>query len=261
MALALPENLDIGRKNWGLDLVIAPLFSSEAINLLGKREKRRLLSNPELLNPLLPKAKWVWRPVRGSWLRQKAPHFVLTPKEIIHWTGQPLADKDFESLLIAWAVCWFSSSNTVTLAKDNMLIANGCGQQDRIACVRLCLERANRAGYDTKGSVFASDAFFPYAKSKEPDFSDFVWPFPDSLPFFELTKSNPKQVLRDIAKVAMYISHLDNREGPELLIDAGCLGGVVPADGKNLEEVKALFTEAGLSVAFVAPEHRGFAKH
>jgi hypothetical protein len=51
------------------------------------------------------------------------------------------------------------------------------------------------------------------------------------------------------------------REGTELLIDAGCKGGVVTADGNRLPEVQELFKKSGLSVAFVAPENRGFAKH
>ena len=262
LVLAPPEDLNIGRKNWGLDLIIAHSFSQNAVALLGKREKRRLLSNPELF--FLPSLKvgWVFRPVRGGFLRQKAPQFVLTPAQIIHWTGQPLSDRDFENLLIAWAVCWRASSNTVTLAKDQMLIANGCGQQDRIACVRLCLERANRAGHDTKGSVFASDAFFPYAEnSKMPNWRLSVIKDLIESAGVQVNNNDRRDVLRLLSMAAGFIAELDNREGPELLIDAGCLGGVVPADGKNLEEVKALFEKAGLSVAFVAAEHRGFAKH
>jgi len=44
-------------------------------------------------------------------------------------------------------------------------------------------------------------------------------------------------------------------------VDAGCAGGIVPADGKELPNVRNLFERSGLAVGFVAPEHRGFAKH
>jgi hypothetical protein len=63
----------------------------------------------------------------------------------------------------------------------------------------------------------------------------------------------------DIAKAN--IGKIDKREGPELLIDAGCRGGVVPGDGNNLEEVKKVFADAGLAVGFLNKTHRGFAKH
>jgi len=261
--LYAPEtNLDIGRKNWGLDLVVAPNFSQATIDLLGKKEKRRLLSNLLLATPSLPKNEWVWKPVRGGFLRQRQYPFILSQRGIKTWTNEPLDDYDFATLLIAWAVCWKASSNTVALAKDMMLIGLGCGQQDRIACVRLCLERANRAGHDPNRSLFASDGFFPFAKSEEqnPANKAILWHRIETQmkDFKELSK---KHTLKQLAQISALISQADNREGPELLIDAGCKGGVVPADGQKLPEVQRLFKCNGLSVAFVAPEFRGFAKH
>ncbi len=246
--------INIGRDKWGLDLILAPSFSEVAIEILGKREKRRLLANPALSDPFLSPKQWVYQPVRGGFLRQKAPNFILTPDAIKEWVGEPLSEEDFESLIIAWAVCWRASSNTVALAKDRMLIALGCGQQDRVACVQLCLSRAYRAGHCPKESVFASDAFFPYAKGKE-DVKAIESLAAAALEAFQDKNRDPRQILKEMA------DRVDEREGPELLIDAGCIGGVVPADGKNLAQVQELFKQAGLSVAFLAPENRGFAKH
>jgi len=266
-ALFAPEDhIKIGRKNWGLDLVVAPAFSTATIELLGKKEKRRLLSNPLLTNPTLPNNEWVWKPVRGGFLRQKQYPFILTPNNVT-WIKDPGADDDlFTSMLVAWAVCWKASSNTVALAKDKMLIGLGCGQQDRIACVRLCLERANRAGHDPKDSVFASDGFFPYAESNEPNMHQLSQIVNCIKEKIQEALAHGQQLhfskaLASIAQIASAITAIDNREGPELLIDAGCKGGVVPADGQKLPEVKELFERARMSVAFVAPEFRGFAKH
>ena len=266
-ALYAPDaQTDIGRKNWGLDLIVAPAFSLATIELMGKKEKRRLLSNPLLLDSALPKNEWAWKPVRGGFLRQKQYPFILTPNNVKEWVGKPLADDDFATLLIAWAVCWKASSNTVALAKDNMLIGLGCGQQDRIACVRLCLERANRAGHDTEGSFFASDGFFPYAVSEESvlgRITELVKYIKDQLQaaLYHINELSFKEALKFLAVIASKISALDNREGPELLIDSACKGGVVPADGQKLPEVQELFERARMLVAFVAPEFRGFAKH
>lgn len=251
--------LDIGRNNWGLDIIFAPSFSEGAIEKLGKREKRRLLANPALAEAQMPTDEWMLQPVRGGFLRQHAQSFVLEPNEIASWSGAELDRASMESLLVAWAVCWRASSNTVALVRDGMLIGLGCGQQDRIACVRLCLERAARAGHTTKGAVFASDGFFPYAHGNLPKGRDMVAEF-----ISKIEKGRGRDTREAIQIITEAFNDLlkdDLREGAELLIDAGCTGGVVPGDGKNLEEVRNMFAEAHVSVAFVAPEHRGFSKH
>lgn len=259
-----PPNMNIGREKWGLDLVVAPDFAPEAVEILNKYEKRRLMSNTHLLDPYLPKTDWMYKPVRGGFLQQKPYPFILTPDGVIEWINQPLADNDFDTLLIAWAICWKASSNTVALAKDNMLISLGCGQQDRIACVRLCLDRATRAGHDTEGSIFASDAFFPFAESvpDEDKIKEIYKRFTEyDVEAFKKGKRTPKEKLKAWAKVFAAYLKADNREGDELLIDAGCKGGVVTADGKELPNVQELFKKSGLSVAFVDKANRGFAKH
>lgn len=259
-----PENdrtikAEIGRSNWGLDVIFASNFSKEAIEILGKREKRRLLANKHLENPKLSPDKTDSRPVIGGFLEQMAPTFLLAPlsTSILAWDKsiEELFADALESLIIAWAVCWRASSNTVALAKNGMLIGLGCGQQDRIACVRLCIDRATRAGHDTLGSVFASDAFFPYAAGTCPEEKD-VKEFLN-----QMKKLHQGMPIGDMALILQAFNKIDHREGPELLIDAGCIGGVVPYDGKNKEEVKKLFEGSGVTVAFVAPENRGFSKH
>ncbi len=254
-----PVSINIGRENWGLDLIIAPEFSDKARIILGEREKRRLLSNPALKKAPFPKHKWVYRQTRTDWLRQKASDFILSPDKIKFWSGKEMNPEEFTNVLIAFACCWRASSNTVALAKNRMLIGIGCGQQDRIACVRLCLDRANRAGHDTKDSFFASDAFFPYAKAEQ-SITD-----QDIVDITATTKrileSNDRNTIKEWASLSTMISARDRREGPQLLVDAGCIGGLVPADGKELENVHSFFQKNNLSVAFIPPECRGFSKH
>lgn len=221
----VPDDLveRVGRNFWGPDVVFAPGFDDAAVELLGKHERRRLLANPALATPTILKDEWMLRPVRGGFLRQQAPWFVLN-LNVVNWNTESglYGRKCLSTLLLAWAVAWRANSNTVILAKDQMLIGPGVGQQDRVACVQLALDRARRSGHDTRGAVFASDAFFPYARRAS-----------DDAPL----------------------------EGSELLAEAGCIGGVVPADGKNIEEVRSFFRERGMSVVFVPKEHRGFSQH
>jgi phosphoribosylaminoimidazolecarboxamide formyltransferase / IMP cyclohydrolase len=253
---------DIGRGKWGLDLVLAPEFSDEAANILGKREKRRLLANMALTEAPFPSHQWIYRQVRNDWIRQMAPSFVLIPNAVQSWSGKQMSREEFESAIIAFACCWRASSNTVALAVDRMLIGLGCGQQDRIACVRLCLDRANRAGHDTHDSIFASDAFFPYAEAKQAatdrDIQGLVESAQSAIGY--MSSDNHKNI-RYWSTLAALVSAYDRREGPQLLIDAGCAGGVVPADGKELENVQRLFEANELAVAFLPPQFRGFSKH
>ena len=226
---AVPEELQmsekVGRKFWGMDVVYAPAVDSEIVTLLGKKEKRRVLVNPALANPTLPPEEWMYRLMRGGFLKQKMPTYVFDFQKIHEFVGVLGAHElsgMLTDMIIAWAIAWHSVSNTVALANKEMLIGLGCGQQDRIACVQLALNRACRAKHQITGSVCASDGFWPYA-----------------------CRANDAGPL----------------EGPELLVEVGCSACVVPADGKNLPAVKAYFEKHGIKVAFLAPEHRGFFGH
>ena len=214
----------VGRELWGADIIFAPGFSEHAIRLLGKRKRRRLLTNSALAGEVrMSSDEWVRRPVRGGYMLQKAPRFVFNKDEVEEWVG-PIAEKEglLIDLIIAWGVAWRADSNAVAVAKDEMLIGLGPGQQDRLLCCHLAVNQVKSAGHDADGAVFASDAFFPFA---------------------ERTRMNRP------------------REGIELLADVGCIGGIVPADGRRLQEVKNFVRKRGMTVAFLPKEHRGFSQH
>jgi len=258
-----PEICQGQDKKWGLDLIMAPSFSHQTVELLGKKEKRRLLANPALIDAPFPRKEWMLKHLYNGddVLRQRFQNFVLTKESIIHWTGEPLRGMDFDSLLIAWVATWNASSNTVGLARNRMMIGLGDGQQDRIECVHLGDNRSIRAGHETRNSVFASDAFFPYASSKRLELTDGRLEHWQAL-LNEARQNHDQDIRFAIAlKISNQIMAMDNREGPEILADAGCIGGVVPADGNRLEEVKEYFKNNFLSVGLVDSKNRGFSKH
>ena len=131
-----------------------------------------------------------------------------------------------------------------------MLIGRGFGQQDRMTCVLLCLLLAAKAGHSIAGAVFASDGFFPFATSVRQLLRVYIAVFKACL--------RPRRILSALWSA---LARLDRREGPELLFEAGCIGGVVPADGKHLEDVQYYFGKRGLVVHYVDAENRGFARH
>ena len=72
-------------------------------------------------------------------------------------TEQEMAD-----LLFSWRVAKFVKSNAIVYAKNNMTIGVGAGQMSRINSARIAGIKAELAGLEVKGSVMASDAFFPF---------------------------------------------------------------------------------------------------
>ena len=142
-----------------LDGIIAPSFTSEAIDLLRRKgDKCRFLANPALATSALSSldAASRFRYVRGGFLRQ--PNYTFVPD----WNKLPLHPRDVIDVPLAWAIGSTSNSNTITLVKGGMLIGNGVGQQDRVGCCELALKRARDAGHDPKGAVAYSDSFFPF---------------------------------------------------------------------------------------------------
>jgi phosphoribosylaminoimidazolecarboxamide formyltransferase/IMP cyclohydrolase len=222
---AVPDKLvaRVGRLNWGVDVVAAPEFSPAAVELLAKKAKRKLLANMALHNPMMNDKKRMLRVLStDEFLTQGSPLFVFKLDQVEELVGPVPKTVGLINMIIAWVCAWQADSNTASLASDGQLIGLGCGDQDRIWCCDEAIRKAERAGHKIPGAMFASDGFFPYAKRASESMS---------------------------------------KEGLELFVEAGCIGGVVPADGKNLPLVKDYVRASGMVVAFVRPEHRGFMFH
>ncbi len=150
------------KSSWMLDLIAAAQFSPGARRILGKRSSRKLFENRALASPFLPQTKFAYRFVRGGFLRQPPYQYVLDFKKA-HATGESLDHQQMDSLIIAWSVAWSShhGGNEVALAKDRQLIGVG-GGPSTIEAAQIALYRAESHGHDTKGAVFAANAFFPF---------------------------------------------------------------------------------------------------
>lgn len=148
-----------------LDVVIAPEVTPEALELMRRKGgKMRVFANPALRDmdesalDTSPKI----RPIRGGFIVQDNYTFVLNyAAEYMAYMGE-MSLRERKDLLLAWAIGCTSTSNTITLAKEGMVIGNGVGQQDRVSVAELALKRASDAGHDTKGAVAYSDSFFPF---------------------------------------------------------------------------------------------------
>ncbi len=165
MAQAMPD----GKARF--DGVIAPSFDEGAINTLSRAKgKCRLIVNLALaedsaLLDMTPRFRYI----RGGMLAQPAYSFVLNlfGPEIIK-TGE-LGGDHARDLVVAWGIGCSSNSNTITIVKDQALIGNGVGQQDRVGAAELAVKRAVDAGHkaDLQDAVAYSDSFFPFPDAVE----------------------------------------------------------------------------------------------
>ncbi|MDR1755882.1 MAG: bifunctional phosphoribosylaminoimidazolecarboxamide formyltransferase/IMP cyclohydrolase [Culturomica sp.] len=146
-----------------LEVVVAPSFSQEALDILTRKKNIRLLCLPEIgrVDRESPKAKTVL----GGLLIQDPDTVLLPEKEEVQIvTQRQPTKKEWEDLLFAWKVVKHTKSNGIALAKDKYTTGIGPGQVSRI----WALENAIRQGGERiPGSVLASDAFFPFADCVE----------------------------------------------------------------------------------------------
>ena len=139
-----------------LEVVVAPSFSEEALEVLRKKKNLRLLELPHIgkRDYKAPKAKTVL----GGLLIQDMDLKLLDGEPKVVTERKP-TEKEMEDLLFAWKVVKHTKSNAIVLAKDKCTTGVGPGQVSRI----WALENAIRQGGERiPGSVLASDAFFPF---------------------------------------------------------------------------------------------------
>jgi len=144
-----------------LEVIVAPSFSEEALEILTKKKNIRLLElkNIGKNDYTTPKAKTVL----GGLLVQDIDNKLLAG-ELECVTERKPSEKELEDLMFAWKVVKHAKSNGIALAKDKTSTGIGPGQVSRI----WALENAIRQGGDRiKGSALASDAFFPFSDCVE----------------------------------------------------------------------------------------------
>ncbi len=144
------------------EVVLAPEFEPEALEILTAKKNIRLLRLPGR-----PSASVEMRPVSGGLLLQGVDRIDAAGDDPAAWTlaaGEPADEATLADLVFAWRAVRAVRSNAILLADHGASVGVGMGQVNRVDACRLAVERAG-AGPDgrARGSVAASDAFFPFA--------------------------------------------------------------------------------------------------
>ncbi|HCM95278.1 bifunctional phosphoribosylaminoimidazolecarboxamide formyltransferase/IMP cyclohydrolase [Glutamicibacter arilaitensis] len=210
------------------EVVIAPDFEDEAVQILSAKKNIRLLALPEGYG----RNKNEFRQVTGGMLVQVGDKIDAQGDNPANWTlaaGEAADAATLADLQFAWSAVRAAKSNAILLAKDGAAVGIGMGQVNRIDSCKLAVERANTLGVKVEsgadaaggaenadsaaseqraqGAVASSDAFFPFA------------------------------------------------DGLQILIDAGVKAVVQPGGSVRDEEVIAAANEAGITMYFTGARH------
>jgi phosphoribosylaminoimidazolecarboxamide formyltransferase/IMP cyclohydrolase len=151
----------INEKKMFVEMIIAPSYDKKSLQRLMKRENLRLLETGELKLDLL---KTDINNVAGGLLIQTKDTYELTPEDLKVVTKKAPSNEEIESLLFATKVCKHVMSNAVVMSKGSLVVAVGAGQMSRVDSVKIA---GIKGGEKIKGSVMASDAFFPFPDAME----------------------------------------------------------------------------------------------
>ena len=144
------------------EVVIAPSFSQQAIEILSKKPSIRILECKSG-----DFESYELRPVSGGLLLQQRDLVDAPGDDSKNWvqvSGGCVSAAELEDLQFAWRSVRAVKSNAILLAKDGASIGIGMGQVNRVDSAKLAVDRA---GVRVSGSVAASDAFFPFADGLE----------------------------------------------------------------------------------------------
>ncbi|MFV9511472.1 bifunctional phosphoribosylaminoimidazolecarboxamide formyltransferase/IMP cyclohydrolase [Tepidibacillus sp. LV47] len=138
-----------------LEVIIAPGFEEKALEILTTKKNLRLLELKEEEHN--PKAKKMIS-VLGGLLVQDQDQRPLLDEDLTVVTKKAPTKEEMEQLRFAWKVVKHVKSNAIVLVKGKQTIGVGAGQMNRVGAAKIAIEQA---GEKAKGSVMASDAFFP----------------------------------------------------------------------------------------------------
>lgn len=142
-----------------LEIIIAPSFSAEALEILKAKKNLRLLELPKLAEANQPGILDM-KKVAGGLLVQELDTQLLDEKMLVCVTKREPTAAEKADMMMAWKVVKHVKSNAIVLAKDQKTVGVGPGQTNRITALELAIKYAvDRAS----GSVMASDAYFPFS--------------------------------------------------------------------------------------------------
>ena len=141
-----------------LEVIAAPAFDAGAKEVFASKKNLRMVEVPA--GPQM----WVLKNISGGMLVQDSDLHKLAESDLKVVTRRPPTPEEKRALLFAWKVCKHVKSNAILYARDGQTVGVGAGQMSRVDS---CKIGAMKAQLPLKGTVAASDAFFPFPDGVE----------------------------------------------------------------------------------------------
>lgn len=144
------------------EVLIAPSYSTDALQLLSEKKNRIILAQREDL-PIKNQIK----SVLGGILVQDADSESDNETNCKTMSNTQPTKEQIGDCIFAQRIVKHCKSNAIVIAKDGQMLASGVGQTSRVAALKQAIEKAKQFGMNLEGAVIASDAFFPFGDCVE----------------------------------------------------------------------------------------------
>ena len=142
-----------------LEVLIAPDFEKEALDLLKKKKKLRILKYlPKIDNRI----NWTFRSSLNGVLVQQQDEITWDKERLQVVTNRQPSEEEWQALEFNWNVVKYVKSNAIVFGRKDCTLGIGAGQMSRVDSVELAVHKSEKIGLSLQGSVLASDAFFPF---------------------------------------------------------------------------------------------------
>ena len=153
-----------------VEVIIAPQIAEAAKSILATKGNVRVLtcghwrdkSQNSIETAKIQQDIWDFKRINGGLLVQDRDLGQITATDLQFVTQQQPTEKEIADLLFAWKVVKFVKSNAIVYCKEGMTIGVGAGQMSRVYSAKIAAIKAADENLTIKGSVMASDAFFPF---------------------------------------------------------------------------------------------------
>jgi len=144
------------------EVISAPGFDSDALELLKTRGQRILLKHQNFKKP-----SFVLRNALNGFMIQERDQLPFRDEHLKVVTSRSPDNEKMADLKFAWKIVRHARTNSIVIAKGQVMIGIGVGHTSRVDALHHALHKCKEAGFDPRGSVMASEAFFPFSDSIE----------------------------------------------------------------------------------------------
>lgn len=139
------------------EILIAPSYSKEALELLKSKKNRMILLQKQDLKETMQ-----FKSILNGVIEQDLDLKTDSRADLSVVTKKAPTESEIDALLFASKICKHTKSNTIVLAVNGQLLASGVGQTSRVDALKQAIEKAAAFGFSLTGAAMASDAFFPF---------------------------------------------------------------------------------------------------